>query len=62
MAKPLLSSTFFSFPKLLLWSLPLVGLLVYTWLAGGLTSITLPSFLSQAETWEHKLATHVRMQ
>jgi hypothetical protein len=56
MAKPLLSSTFLSFPKLLLWGLPLIGLLAYTWLAGGPTSNYLPSFMQQAETWEHKLA------
>ena len=36
MKKPLLSSSFFSFPKLLLWSLPLGLFLVSTWLAGGL--------------------------
>lgn len=56
MAKPLLSSTFLSFPKLLLWGLPLIGLLAYTWIAGGLPSNYLPSFMQQAETWEHKLA------
>ena len=56
MAKPLLSSTFLSFPKLLLWGLPLIGLLAYTWLARGPTSSYLPSFMQQAETWEHKLA------
>jgi hypothetical protein len=56
MAKPLLSSTFLSFPKLLLWGLPLIGLLAYTWLAAGPTSNYLPSFMQQAETWEHKLA------
>jgi hypothetical protein len=36
MPKPLISSTLFSFPKLLLWSLPLVLFIVYTWLSGGL--------------------------
>lgn len=35
MAKPLLSSTFLSFPKLLLWSLPLVFILIYTYLGAG---------------------------
>jgi len=36
MAKPLISSTLFSFPKLLLWSLPLLFILSYTYLIGGL--------------------------
>jgi hypothetical protein len=36
MAKPLISSTLFSFPKLLLWSLPLLFILGYTYLIGGL--------------------------
>ena len=36
MAKPLVSSTLFSFPKLLLWCLPLLFILIYTYLAGGL--------------------------
>jgi hypothetical protein len=36
MAKPLVSSTFFSFPRLLLWSVPLLFILVYTNLFAGL--------------------------
>lgn len=61
MAKPLLSPTFFSFPKLLLWSLPLIALFVYTWLANGLAGSRLLPFILQVETWEHKLASHVRL-
>jgi hypothetical protein len=50
MAKPLVSSTFFSFPKLLLWSLPLLFILVYTYLFTGLdtTLKTLISFVLPA--------------
>jgi hypothetical protein len=36
MAKPLVSSNLFSFPKLLLWSLPLLFILIYTYLFSGL--------------------------
>lgn len=60
MAKPLLASTFFSFPKLLLWSLPLIAILVYTYLANGLAGSRLLPLVLQIETWEHKLASHVR--
>jgi len=35
MAKPLVSSNLFSFPKLLLWSLPLLFILIYTYLFAG---------------------------
>lgn len=60
MAKPLLSSTFFSFPKLLLWSLPIGLLVFYTYLEGGLPASTvLLQFLQQKETWDARLASHV---
>ena len=36
MAKPLISSTFFSFPKFLVWSLPLLFILIYTYLVGDI--------------------------
>lgn len=36
MPKPLVSSNLFSFPKLLLWSLPLFFIGLYTYLFGGL--------------------------
>ena len=51
MAKPLISSTFLSFPKLLLWSLPLLFILIYTYLGGGpgLKFSTLVSFISPVE-------------
>jgi hypothetical protein len=51
MAKPLISSTLFSFPKLLLWSLPLLFILIYTYLFSGLDTklSTLISFISSAE-------------
>ena len=51
MTKPLISSTFFSFPKLLLWSLPLLFILIYTYLFTGLENnlSTLISFVSPAE-------------
>jgi hypothetical protein len=51
MAKPLISSTFFSFPKLLLWSLPLLFISVYTYLSGDLrTKLSeVVSFALQAE-------------
>lgn len=50
MAKPLISSTFFLFPKLLLWSLPLLFIFTYTYLAGFHTTIqTLVSFVKPAE-------------
>lgn len=45
MAKPLISSTLFSFPKLLLWSLPLLFILIYTYLNAGL-NIELSTFVS----------------
>jgi len=52
MGKPLVSSTFFSFPKLLLWSLPLLFILIYTYLAGGLHSqiSVFVSFILPADT------------
>lgn len=51
MAKPLISSTFLSFPKLLLWSLPLLCILLYTYVGGGLglQFKTLVSFISPVE-------------
>jgi hypothetical protein len=51
MAKPLISSTLFSFPKLLLWSLPLLFILIYTYLFAGLDVRlnTLISYVLQAE-------------
>ncbi|TVY88387.1 Multicopper oxidase [Lachnellula willkommii] len=51
MAKPLISSTFLSFPKLLLWSLPLLFILLYTYVGGGLglRFPTLVSFISPVE-------------
>jgi hypothetical protein len=51
MTKPLISSTFFSFPKLLLWSLPLLFILIYTYLFTGLENnlSTLISFVFPAE-------------
>jgi hypothetical protein len=53
MAKPLLSSTFFSFPKLLLWSLPLLCILIYTYVGAGfnLKLSTLVSFISSIEDY-----------
>jgi hypothetical protein len=50
MAKPLISSTLFSFPKLLLWSLPLLFILIYTYLFTGLDTqlSTLVSFVFPA--------------
>jgi hypothetical protein len=51
MAKPLISSTFFSSPKLLLWSLPLLFILIYTYLFAGLDTQlkTLVSLVLPAE-------------
>ena len=48
---PLVSSTFFSFPKLLLWSLPLLFILAYTYIDGGMRTklSTFVSFVSPAE-------------
>ena len=46
MAKLLISSTLFSFPKLLLWSLPLLFILGYTYLMGAGQHITLSNFIS----------------
>jgi FtsP/CotA-like multicopper oxidase with cupredoxin domain len=48
---PLVSSTFFSFPKLLLWSLPLLFILGYTYVGSGLNTklSTFVSFGSPAE-------------
>jgi hypothetical protein len=45
MAPPLISSTFFSFPKLLLWSIPLLFILAYTYIDSGL-STKLSTFVS----------------
>lgn len=53
MAKPLISSTLFSFPKLLLWSLPLLFIFVYMYLVGS-PSTKLSTFVSlvlQAEKY-----------
>lgn len=50
MPKPVVSSTFFSFPKLLVWSLPLLGIISYTYLAGVQTTLkTLVAFVTTAE-------------
>ena len=49
MKKPLVSSSFFSFPKLLLWSLPLGFFLVSTWLKGGLYRDTLRQLVWKTE-------------
>lgn len=51
MAKPLISSTLLSFPKLLLWSLPLLFILAYTYLNAGLNAhlSTFVSFISSTE-------------
>jgi hypothetical protein len=46
MAKPLISSTFLSFPKLLLWSLPLLFILIYTYVGRAGVDFKLSTFVS----------------
>ncbi|TVY68705.1 Multicopper oxidase aurL2, partial [Lachnellula suecica] len=55
MAKPVVSSTFLSFPKLLLWSLPLLLILIYTYLGAGL-DLKLSSLVSLISTAEEDIA------
>jgi len=57
MAKPLISSTLFSFPKLLLWSLPLLFILLYTYLVGDLkgTVGTILSFVKNTEEYVYSM-------
>lgn len=50
MAKPLVASSFFTFPKFLLWSLPLFFLLLGTWLQGGLDRSHFSAFLTHVES------------
>jgi len=49
MKKPLIASNFFSFPKLLLWSLPLGFFLVVTWFLGVLDRDTLRLWVWKSE-------------
>lgn len=51
MAKPLVSSTFFSFPKLLLWSIPLLCILIYTYV-GNEFDLKLSTFVSFISSFE----------
>ena len=48
MKKPLVAASFFTFPKLLLWSLPLGFLLIYTWLFRG-RNVNLSQLILQTE-------------
>lgn len=56
MAKPLVSSNLFSFPKLLLWSIPLLLLAIYTYAFGGL-DIKFNSLVSLVYNVETELET-----
>lgn len=56
MAKPLVTSTFFSFPKLLLWSLPLFVFLLGSWLTGYVDKDSILSVLHSVESVEHEVA------
>lgn len=51
MAKPLVSSTFFSFPKLLLWSIPLFCILIYTYI-GNEFDLKLSTFVSLLSSFD----------
>ncbi len=48
MKRPLVAASFFSFPRLLLCSLPLGSLLAYTWLFGG-RNVHIGWLISQTE-------------
>jgi hypothetical protein len=48
MKKPLVAASFFTFPKLLLWSLPIGFLLAYTWLFRG-QKLNLSQLILQTE-------------
>ncbi|KAH8669081.1 putative laccase [Xylariales sp. PMI_506] len=58
MAKPLLSSTFFTFPKLLLWSLPLFVFLLGSWLAGYVDKTSVLSLLKDVQSVEQEVAAY----
>lgn len=60
MAKPVIS--FFTFPKFLLWSLPLFFLLIAAWLKGGLNVNTISAFLTRVESVEQQVASHVSLK
>jgi len=60
MAKPVVASTFFTFPKFLLWSLPLGFLALTAWLTGGsLSSTSVSEFVTRLKAVEEPLV-HVR--
>lgn len=61
MAKPLVASSFFTFPKFLLWSLPLVFLLIGAWLKGGLDGSNLSAILTHVTTVEQQVVGKVSL-
>ena len=56
MTKPLISSTFFSFPKLLIWSLPLLFILVYTYVGRTGLNVNLSTLVSLIKPAEKAVA------
>jgi len=55
MAKPVVTSTFLTFPKFLLWSLPLGFLALTAWLGGGLDSTSVSEFVTRLKTVEEPI-------
>ena len=59
MTKPVIASSFFTFPRFLLWSLPLFFLLLTAWLRGGLDSSAIPAFLTRIYAEEKPIIQNV---
>ena len=56
MAKPVVVSTFFTFPKFLLWSLPLGFLALTAWLTGAnLNSSSISEFVTRLKAAEEPI-------
>ena len=49
MNKPLIASSFFTFPRLLVWSLPMGFLLAYAWLYGRPSVTEVGQWVAQTE-------------
>jgi hypothetical protein len=55
MAKPVVASTFLTFPKFLLWGLPLGFLALTAWLSGGLDSTSISEFATRLKAVEEPI-------
>lgn len=59
MPKPLVSSSFFTFPKFLLWSLPLIFLLIGAWFQGALNGNAVSALWDGLKTVEQQVVNNV---